>query len=101
MQQTRSHSFYDNVFRPTMSEQLSTTTTKIQASFTMEHLRAYLYGHKKVQLIDTTKLQKERIKHLHINKEPKGNSCKSNTVNDGNKQSARQTPLPLMFHSTS
>lgn len=43
--------------------------------FTMEHLQEYLYGHKKIQLIDTTKLQKERIKHLHINKEPRGNSC--------------------------
>lgn len=45
---------------------------------TKEHLRAYLYGHKKIQLIDTTKIQKERIKHLHINKEPKGNSCEFN-----------------------
>lgn len=43
--------------------------------FTMENLRDYLYGREKVQFIDTTKLQKERIKHLHINKEPKGNSC--------------------------
>ena len=63
-----------------MSEHGELSTTKIHPSgvFTKEHLRAYLYGHKRVQLIDTTKLQKERIKHLHINKEPKGNSCKSN-----------------------
>ena len=54
------------------------TLTKIHPSevLTAEHIRAYLYGHKKVQLIDTTKIHKERIKHLHINKEPKGNSCK-------------------------
>ena len=63
--------------RLTMSEngELSTNTHS-SGMFTMEHLRAYLYGHKNVQLIDTTKIQKERIKHLHINKEPKGNSCK-------------------------
>lgn len=63
-------------------ERSTTTRSHPSGVFTTEHVRAYLYGHKKVQLIDTTKIHKERIKHLHINKEPRGNSCKLKKVNE-------------------
>lgn len=61
-----------------MSEyiELRSTSSSKKEMFTMEDLRLYLYGRKDVQLIDTTKLKKEGIKHLEIDKQPKENYCK-------------------------